>query len=101
MHLVVKVKYEMVRQHHRLHGHECEQTPGEPDVLQSMGLQTVGDDLVTEQQQQKLKNIITQQISIKDSPIANKRVHFPQITKYIFYFSFLLRYSIAYIQSSI
>lgn len=62
----------------RLYGHEFEQTPGEPDVLQSMGLQTVGDDLVTEQQQ-KLKYIITQQISINDSPIAtaNKCVHFP------------------------
>ena len=48
-------------------------------MLQSMGLQTVGDDLVTEQQQQKLKYLITQQISINDSPIAtaNKYVHFP------------------------
>ena len=47
---------EMVGWHHRLNGHECEQTlkrqwrTGEPDVLQFMGLQRVGHDLATEQQ---------------------------------------------------
>ena len=47
---------EMIRQHHQLNGHECEQTPGdsegqEPGVLQPMGSQRVGHNLVTEQQQ--------------------------------------------------
>ena len=52
---------EMVRWHHRLDGHEFEQAPGDdegrtekPGVLQSMGLQTVGPDLVAEQQQQQV-----------------------------------------------
>ena len=45
---------ELVGWHHRLNGHESEQTPGErrtgkPGVLQSMGSQRVGHDLATEQ----------------------------------------------------
>ena len=42
--------------HHQLNGHEPEQTPGDtegtgkPGVLQSMGLQRVGQDLGGEQQ---------------------------------------------------
>ena len=45
---------EMVAWHHRLNGHEFEQTPGDNEgqgnfsVLQSMGSQRVGHDLVTE-----------------------------------------------------
>ena len=43
----------MVRWHHWFNGHKPGQTPGwwgtgEPGMLQSMGLQTVGHDLVTE-----------------------------------------------------
>ena len=44
---------EMVGWHHRLNGHEFEQTPGDggkPGVLQFMGLQRVGHNFVTEQQ---------------------------------------------------
>ena len=44
----------MVRQHHRLNGHEFEQTPGDGGGQrdwQSMKLQRVGLDLATEQQQ--------------------------------------------------
>ena len=43
----------MVRQHHRLNGHEFEQTlgdgegQGKPGVLQTMGLQRVRQDLAT------------------------------------------------------
>ena len=54
----------MVRQHHQLNGHEFEQTPGDsgghrkkPGVLQSIGLQRVGHDLVTEQQLEQLKHL--------------------------------------------
>ena len=43
---------EMVGWHHQLNGHEFEQTLG---VLQFMGLQRVGHDLVTEQEQEKIK----------------------------------------------
>ena len=45
---------EMVEWHHRLDGHEFEQAPGvgrwtgRPGVLQSIGLQRVGHDWVTE-----------------------------------------------------
>ena len=47
----------MVRQHHQFNGHEFEQTPGDSEGQgrlpgcspQSMGLQRVGRDLVTEQ----------------------------------------------------
>ena len=49
---------EMVGCHHWLHGHEFEQTPGDsegwtgkPGVLQYMGLQRVGHNLVIKQQQ--------------------------------------------------
>ena len=49
---------EMVRQHHRLNGHEFEQTPGDSEgqgsllcYVQSMGLQGVRHDLGTEQHQ--------------------------------------------------
>ena len=47
---------EMVGWYHRLNGHESEQTLGDgegqgrPGMLQSMGSQRVGHDLVTEQQ---------------------------------------------------
>ena len=50
---------EMVGWHHRLNAHEFEQALGVGEgqgslgVLQSMGLQIVGHDLATEQQQQK------------------------------------------------
>ena len=45
----------MVGWHHRLNGHEFEQTPGEfgmhePGILQSMASQRARHDLVTEQQ---------------------------------------------------
>ena len=48
---------EKVREHHQLNGHEFEQTPGdrrteETGVLQSVRLQRVRHNLVTEQQQQ-------------------------------------------------
>ena len=46
---------EMVEWHHRLSEQEFEQTPGDGEgqdcLLQSMGFQRVGHDLVTEQQQ--------------------------------------------------
>ena len=47
----------MVREHHQLNGHEFGQTPGdrrteETGVLQSVRLQRVRHNLVTEQQQQ-------------------------------------------------
>ena len=47
----------MVGWHHGLNGHEFEQTlgdsegKGKPSMPQSMGLQRVGHDLATEQQQ--------------------------------------------------
>ena len=51
---------EMVGWHHRLNGHEFEQTPGDserwgslPDMLQSTELQRTGPNLATEQQQRK------------------------------------------------
>ena len=51
----------MVRQHHQLNRHESEQTPGDSGgqrrlacCMQSMGLQRVGHDLVTEQQQEQI-----------------------------------------------
>ena len=50
----------MVGWHHILSGHELEQTlsnnegqTGKPRMLEFMGLQRIGHDLVTEQQQQK------------------------------------------------
>ena len=50
---------EMVGWHHELNGLEFWQTPGDSEgqgsgVLQSMGLQRVGHNLATEQQQQEL-----------------------------------------------
>ena len=51
---------EMVRQHHLLNGHEFDQTLGDSEgqenlgVLPSMGSQRVRHSLVTEQQQQIL-----------------------------------------------
>ena len=50
------IEDEKVGWHHQLNGHEFEQTPGDsetgkPGMLQSMELQRVGHDLVTEQQQ--------------------------------------------------
>ena len=47
------IEEEMVGWHHRLNGHEFEQTPGKPGMLQSMEWQRVEHDLVTEQQQQQ------------------------------------------------
>ena len=50
------MKDERVGWHHQLNGHESEQTAGESEgqrSLQSMGLQRVGHDLVSEQQQQQ------------------------------------------------
>ena len=48
---------EMVSWHHQLNGHECEQTPGHSEgqgsLVQSMGSQWVGHNLVTEQQRKK------------------------------------------------
>ena len=42
----------MVREHQKLDGHESEEPPGNSEEqLQSMGLQRVRLDLVTEQQQ--------------------------------------------------
>ena len=49
----------MVGWHHRLNGHESEQTPGDSEgqgSLQSMGLQRVGHKLATEQQVYKIGN---------------------------------------------
>ena len=46
----------MVGWHHRPHGHELEQTPGDKEplgMLQSMGSQRVRHDLMTEKQQQQ------------------------------------------------
>ena len=52
--------------HHRLNGHEFEQTPRdsrgeEPGGLQSTGSQRVRHDLVTEQQQQRQIKILRKQ----------------------------------------
>ena len=51
---------EMVGWHHQLSGQEFEQTPGDsegkPGVLQSMGSQRVKHDLVTKQEQRKMKS---------------------------------------------
>ena len=53
---------EMVGWHHQLKGHEFEQTPGDgegqPGMPQSLGLQRVGHDLATEQQQQINRYVI-------------------------------------------
>ena len=48
---------ETLRQHHRLNGHEFEQTPGDGkgQGSLSMRLQGVGHDSATEQQQKKCK----------------------------------------------
>ena len=40
----------MVGWHHPFNGHELGQTSGKAGVLQSIGLQRVGHDVVTEQQ---------------------------------------------------
>ena len=57
---------EMVGWHHQLSGHEFGQTLGDskrekPGILQSMRLQRVGCNLVTEQQQQQLNKMICTQ----------------------------------------
>ena len=55
------IEDEMVGWHHQLNGHEFEQTlgdsegQGKPGILQSMELQRVGHNLVTEQQQSWLR----------------------------------------------
>ena len=55
-----KTEDEMVGWHHRLNGHEFEQTPGkewrteDPGILQCMESQRVGQDLATKQYQQNL-----------------------------------------------
>ena len=43
----------VVKYHHWLNGHESEQTPGDSEEQESLVLQRVGHDLVTEQQQFK------------------------------------------------
>jgi len=51
----------MVGWHHRLHGHELEQTPRDKEplgMLQSMGSQRVRHELMTEQQQQLFMHIL-------------------------------------------
>ena len=48
----------MVGGHHQLNRHEFEQTPGDSEgqgVLQSMRWQSVGHELVTEQQQNEMQ----------------------------------------------
>ena len=63
----------MVGWHHGLNGHEFEQfeqTPGDnrgmgkPGVLQSMGLQRIGHDLVTEQQQKGDHNSVLEGVKV-------------------------------------
>ena len=55
--IVMAIMDKVVRQHHRLNGHELEQTLGDSggqgslERLQSMGSQRVGYDSATEQQQ--------------------------------------------------
>ena len=65
----------MVGWHHRLNGHEFEQSPrdseGQPGVLQSMGSQRVEHDLETKQQQQS---------STKESRIYNGEKTFTLIS---------------------
>ena len=41
---------EMVGWHHRLNGHECEQTPGNSEGREAMGSQRGAHNLATEQQ---------------------------------------------------
>ena len=54
----MRIEDEMVRKHHGLNGQQFEQTSGDSEgqrkfgMLQSMGLQRVKQDLVTEQQQE-------------------------------------------------
>ena len=54
---------EMVEWHHQLNGPEFEQTPGDSEK-QSMGLQRVGHDLATEQQQQFIEETVFSPLSI-------------------------------------
>ena len=61
----------MVRQNHRLNGHEFEQIPedsegwmGKPGMLQSMRLLRVGHDLATEQQKQPMLDIKVVSLSV-------------------------------------
>ena len=62
----------MVGWHHRLNGHEFEQTPGEfgmhePGILQSMASQRARHDLVTEQQHNSIhKNKIQVDQEVKN-----------------------------------
>ena len=49
----------MVEWHHRLNEHELAQTPGKPDLLQSMGSQRVQHNLVTEQQNKNYLPLVT------------------------------------------
>ena len=64
----------IVRWHHRLDGHEFEQTPGdgegqgEPGGLQSMGLQRVRHHLATEQQQ---TSDISSSCTVSYQPLLN------------------------------
>ena len=46
---------EIVGWHHQAYGHEFEQAPG---VLQSMGLQRVGHNIVNKKQQQKIYSLL-------------------------------------------
>ena len=58
----------MVGWHHQLNRHEFGQTPGEsegqgkPGVLQSIGSPRVGQDLVTQQQQQSKNQILISKV---------------------------------------
>ena len=60
---------EIVRQHQQISGHEFEQTPGDrraekSGMLQSIGLQRVRLNLMTQQQQQySTVNIISQKVN--------------------------------------
>ena len=69
----------MVGWHHQLNRHEFEQTPGDseelgmPGVLQPMGLQRAGHDLVTEKQQQSCDYYIHKHKYHHDSPLENTK----------------------------
>ena len=67
-----KTEDEMVRWHHWHNGYEFEQTPGESEgqrsLLQFMGLQRVGHNLVTEQQDLNVFISSKVQIEVFNSP---------------------------------
>ena len=64
---------EMFREHCWLNGHECEQTlDEEPGVLQSMGSQKIGHDLLNEQHQQPYNLALVTTILLKLSSSSHK-----------------------------